>query len=26
LTYGFEYDLDANQNYSLTFNFETGKI
>jgi hypothetical protein len=26
LTYEFEYSLDVNQNYSLTFNFETGKI
>jgi hypothetical protein len=26
LTYEFEYSLDPNQNYSLTFNFTTGKI
>ena len=26
LTYSFEYSLDPNQNYSLTFNFVTGKI
>ena len=26
LTYEFEYALDPNQNYSLTFNFATGKI
>jgi hypothetical protein len=26
LTYSFEYYLDPNQNYSLTFNFVTGKI
>ena len=26
LTYSFEYYLDPNQNYSLTFNFITGKI
>lgn len=26
LTYQFEYSLEANQNYSLTFNFTTGKI
>jgi hypothetical protein len=26
LTYEFEYSLEVNQNYSLTFNFETGKI
>jgi hypothetical protein len=26
LTYEFEYALDVNQNYSLTFNFEIGKI
>lgn len=26
LTYQFEYTLDPNQNYSLTFNFKTGKI
>ncbi len=26
LTYQFEYTLEPNQNYSLTFNFRTGKI
>jgi len=26
LTYQFEYTLEANQNYSLTFNFKIGKI
>ena len=26
LTYQFEYTLEANQNYSLTFNFKVGKI
>jgi hypothetical protein len=26
LTYSFEYSLETNQNYSLTFNFVTGKI
>ena len=26
LTYSFEYQLDPKQNYSLTFNFTTGKI
>lgn len=26
LTYSFEYYLDPNQNYSMTFNFVTGKI
>lgn len=26
LTYSFEYFLDPNQNYSMTFNFTTGKI
>jgi hypothetical protein len=26
LTYSFEYTVDPNQNYSLTFNFVTGKI
>jgi hypothetical protein len=26
LTYQFEYTLESNQNYSLTFNFKTGKI
>jgi hypothetical protein len=26
LTYQFEYTLEVNQNYSLTFNFKTGKI
>jgi hypothetical protein len=26
LTYQFEYSLEPNQNYSLTFNFTTGKI
>ena len=26
LTYSFEYQLESNQNYSMTFNFITGKI